>query len=202
MSASAELWQRRITHEEWKRVGEGHCATCGREGNLFLRPIDPGMLSCANCRDSIRRAYKRLTNADDPPRSQDEIEEKKFEQLLNEPPHFLARPDPGNVCMCGDRRIEHGEPPYDGPCRLNGLGHSGAPPCSGFRLNDFHDTEGRPMSFAVETEDEAKLSAFIEGARSEPRCSFCGQPEWHRDHHGQIHNADVRNHLFLAADSQ
>ena len=143
MSASAELWQRRITHEEyvvhgddWKRVGEGHCATCGREGNLFLRPIDnPGMLSCANCRDSIRRAYKRLTNADEPPRSQDEIEEKKFEQLLNEPPRLLARPDPGDVCACGDRRIEH-EKLGNGPCRLNGLGHAGAPPCNAFRLNE------------------------------------------------------------------
>lgn len=122
-----------------------YCDRCGGTSEFGINNVP----FCRSCGDAHRIRF--AIGSEVPPRSQGEIEEKKFEQLIQLP---------------------------------DGL----------------HDAEGRPMSLAVEKEDEAKLSAFIEGVRSEPRCSFCGQPEWHQDHHGQIHNADMRHHLFQKAD--
>lgn len=82
------------------------------------------------------RANKRITTIDEPPRTMDEIEEKKYEHLI--------------------------EPP-----------------------DDLHDAEGRPISLAVEIADEAKLSAFVAGARKEftsLRCSDCRCGHGPKDH--------------------
>jgi hypothetical protein len=110
------------------------------------------LLRCLDAYNTAVKARGKWFKSDEPARSQGEIEEKKFERLIE-------------------------------------------------LQDDLHDAEGRPISLAVEMEDEAKLSERVKGCRSEPRCSACGQPEWHKDHHGQIHNADTRNHLFQKANA-
>lgn len=44
----------------------------------------------------------------------------------------LDNPDPFDICRCGDYRHQHDAH----GCRLNGLGHGGAPPCRRFERSE------------------------------------------------------------------
>jgi len=46
--------------DSWRAVGNGRCYMCGTEGPMFRRnSLIDSLVHCADCRDEIRRAYRR-----------------------------------------------------------------------------------------------------------------------------------------------